>query len=191
MPLNPSALAPIIAAGLLSAGQSGFQMPKFTLGIASGVCKYFSLAAKVVTVDTGTLGAGTGANPFFLSAPALIQTMLAGYASAGILGMFGPGNATGVANGISQGLISLALLQTNHPSVGVGTGVARIVGSSAVPTMVAGFADAGMVNTGSVQQATGIGIGLDTFFQSFTMPIAIVGSTSPSGSSGSGFGFVV
>jgi hypothetical protein len=75
--------------------------------------------------------------------------------------------------------------------VGLGTGVAKIVGAGAVPFMISGFASAGMVGPASVKTATGIGIGLTLAFATFTMPIVIAGPPSIAPSAGVGVGKIV
>jgi hypothetical protein len=191
MPLNPSALTPLIAVNLISTLQIGTGMPKLALGIATGVCTFFGTFAKVTSIDTGSLGAGNTTAPLIVPPPLLYSSILVGYASMGILGPMAPLNALGVANGIAAGLAALAIVQVVHPGIGLGTGLMRVVGSSAVPAMIAGFATVQMVNDGSIKLASAIGIGLDIVFQSFVMPIPIVGSASPAGGAGVGFGFVI
>jgi hypothetical protein len=192
MPLNPPALAAaFLAPNLLSTGNIGMGMPKFAMGVAVGVCQYLTVQAKVVTVDAGVLGVGTSIMPLLVLPPLLQGGLYAGFSSMGILGPMSPLLITGLTNGLITGWTALALLQTNHPGIGVGAGVARIVGPSAVPAMLAGFASMGMVGDGPVKTATAIGIGLDITFAGFFEPIPIVGTPSIVGGAGVGFGSVI
>lgn len=191
MPLNPGALTPIITVQLFAAGNIGSGAPKLAAGLANGVCGYFGLSAKAVTIDNGTLGVGTSTGPLNIPPPAMLTALLIGYAAQGLLGPMAPLNALGVANGLSIGLLSLSLAIIQHPGIGSGACIMRIVGSSAIPAFIAGYAAAGMVSPGSVKHATAVGIGFDTLFQSFIMPLPIVGPPTPSGGAGVGFGVIV
>jgi hypothetical protein len=192
MPLNPPALAAgFLAPNLIGTGNVGPGVPMFSLGIAIGVCQYLAIA-KVVTVDVGTLGVGTSIFPLIVPSPLLLTSLTSGFASAGLMGILAPKVILGIATGLTTGWLALALLQTNHPSVGVGTGVARVIGPSAVPTMISGFAAAGMVGDGPSRMARAIGSGLDMTFASFLqIGIPIVGSASPVPGGGVGFGTVI
>lgn len=191
MPLNPITLATgFIAPSLISTLNIGSAMPKLALGIANGVCNFF-IGAVAVSIDTGTLGVGTSAQPLIIPPPTILAALLVGYSAQSILGPMSPLNALGVANGISTGLASLATASVQHPGVGAGAAIMRIVGSSAVPALLKGFADAGLTGNGSVKMATAIGIGLDTIFQSFVMPLVIAGPPSIIPGAGSGFGVII
>ncbi len=191
MPLNPPALATaFLAPNLASVGHIGSGMPKLAMAVAIGVTQFLTLQAKVITVDTGTLGVGTSILPMLIPPQLFQPAFLTGFASAGILGPIAPLTITGLANGLSAGLLALALLQTNHPGIGVGTGIARITGPSAIPSMLSGFASLGMVG-GGTKIATAVGIGLDIVFTAFVEPIPIVGVGSPVGGAGVGFGSVI
>jgi hypothetical protein len=98
--------------------------------------------------------------------------------------------ALGLANGLALAFLQ-ALLVTVHPGVGLGSGVAKIVAVGAVPSMIAGFAAAGMVGPGAIKTATGIGIGLTLTFATFAMPIVIAGPPSISPGAGVGTGKIV
>jgi len=189
--LNPPTLATgFIAPNLLSVGNIGIGVPKLSMGIAIGICQYLTALTKVVTVDTGTLGVGIGIMPLIIPNPLLQSALFGGFSSMNILGIMAPLHITGLTNGLVTGLLALALLQTNHPTIGVGIGVAKIIAPSAIPPMIAGFASVGMIGDGPTKMATAIGIGLDTTFASFIQPIAIIGSGSPVGGAGAGFGMV-
>lgn len=193
MPLNPPALAGgFVAPNLISTGNIGIGVPKFSLGVAIGVCQFLTLQSKVTTVDAGTLGVGTSIIPLIVPFPLVLTSLTTGFASQGILGPLAPPFLQGLATGLTTGWLSLALLQTNHPSVGVGAGVARIVAPTAVPAMTQGFSAVGMVGDGPAKTARAIGSALDMIFASFIQPgIPIVGSPSIVGGAGVGFGSVL
>lgn len=190
MPLSPLTLTPVIAANLLATGHTGTGMTQLATGVALGTSEFLLQTAKVITVDVGSLGAGTSIAPLIVPQPLLLAGILAGFAAQQILGIFSPLTATGLANGLSLGLLT-GILQTNHVGVGTGTGVARVLGGSAIPLMLKGFKEAGMKGPGTEKKATAMGIALDIVFGSFSLPIAIVGSAAPSPGVGAGFGFIV
>jgi len=192
MPLSPPVLASgFLAPNLLSVAHVGPGMPKLAMGVAIGVTNYLTMAAKVTTVDAGTLGVGTSLMPLIVPNFLLQPALTAGFKSMNILGPMAPLTIMGLTNGLVSGWLALALLQTNHPGIGNGTGVARIVGPSAVPSMLLGFSAMGMVGDGPVKMATAIGIGLDITFSAFFEPILIVGPSAPAGGAGVGFGTVI
>jgi hypothetical protein len=176
---------------LLSVLHIGTGMPKLAMGVAIGVCQYLTVQAKVVTVDAGTLGVGTSIMPLIVPPPLLQGGLYSGFSSMGILGPMAPLTITGLTNGLCTGWLALALLQTNHPGIGTGAGVAKIVAPTAVPSMIFGFTSIGMVGDGPVKLATAVGIALDITFSAFVEPIPIVGSASPVGGAGVGFGSVI
>lgn len=193
MPLNPPALAAgFLTPNLIGMGNLGTGVPTFARGIAIGVCQFLTVQSKVTTVDAGTLGVGTSIIPLIVPSPLVVTSLTTGFASAGILGVMAPKLIAGLATGLTTGWLALALLQTNHPTVGVGSGVARIVGPSAVPAMILGFSSVGMVGDGPTRTARAIGVGLDMIFASFLqLGVPIVGAPAPPGSSGVGFGTVI
>jgi hypothetical protein len=190
MPLTPPGLTLAVAGGLAGTGHLGTGMPKLAAGVAAGVIAWNSGGVKVVTVDVGAIGAGAGSIPLIMPPPLLIGGLTGGFAAMALSGVFAPltivGLATGLVAGFAQGLIVTA-----HAGVGAGTGVVKIVGSSAVPFMIAGFASVAMVSPGSVKMATAIGIGIDTAFAAFTTVTPILGGAGPAPSTGAGFGTIV
>lgn len=191
--MNPPALSTgFIAPNLISTGNLGIGVPKFSLGTAIGVCQFLSLQSTVTTIDVGTAGAGTSISPLIVPMPLVQTSLVTGFTSQGIFGSLAPLFIQGLTNGLVTGWVSLALLQTNHPGVGVGTGVARIVGPTAIPAITQGFAAVGMVGDGPAKVARAIGSALDMIFASFVQPgIPIIGSPSIVAASGVGFGSVI
>lgn len=190
MPLAPPLLTPIIAANLIGTGNIGTGVTQYATGVATGVAIHFTSKLKVTTIDAGSLGVGTSVMPFLVAQPLIYTSLLAGFTMGGILGPMAPLVALGLANGLAIGFLS-GIVQTNHPGVGTGAGVARLTGSSAVPSMIDGFRAAGMHGSGPEKKARAIGLGLDLVVASFLMPIAIVGSASPAGGAGTGFGSII
>ena len=193
MPLNPPALsAGFIAPNLISTGNLGTGVPKLAMGIAIGVCQYLTVQSKVTSVDVGTAGAGATFFPLIVPPPLLLGALTSAFAGTGILGVAAPQFIAGLTTAFTTGWTALAFLQITHPTVGVGAGVAKIVGPSAVTAMITGFSAMGMAGPGPAKMATAIGIGLDTTFASFVqLAVPIVGSPSIVPSTGVGFGTVI
>ena len=189
MPLTPIGIAGLLIPNLIATGNIGIGVPKLAAGIASGIISW-NATLKVLTVDVGSFGVGTGSLPCAIPQPLLFASLLSGLAAAGNVGVMMPLLALGTANGLALAFLQ-GLVVTLHPSVGVGTGIARFIGPPATPSMIRGFASAGMVGPGPTKMATGIGIGLSIAFGSFVLPIPILGPPSPASSSGSGFGSIV
>jgi len=193
MPLNPPVLASgFITPNLISTGNLGTGVPRLAMGIAIGVCQYLTAQSKVTSVDVGTAGVGATFFPLIVPPPLLLGSLTSAFASTGILGIAAPQFIAGLTTALTTGWTALAFLQITHPMVGVGTGVAKIVGPSAVTAMVTGFSAMGMAGAGPAKMATAIGLGLDSTFASFVqVAVPIVGTPSPVGSSGIGFGTVI
>lgn len=164
-------------------------VPQLAAGIASGICMWVPQLT-IVTVDVGTLGVGSGQMPWIVAPPLLIGFMIAGYASGAQLGTMAALEATGLANGLVAGFAT-GILKTTHAGVGVGTGVARIVGPPAFPSLVAGFSSAGITGLGSVSKAQGISTALQMLLGAYFITIPIVGASSPTGGSGAGTGKIL
>jgi hypothetical protein len=193
MPLNPPTLAAgFVAPQLVAMGNVGTGVSNLALGVSIGVCQFLTIASKVMTVDVGTAGVGTSIIPMIVPTPLLQTSLVISFTSSGLIGTMAPLFLQGLATGICTGLTALALLQTNHPTVGVGTGIARIVAPTAVPVMIQGFAAAGMSSSGPVRIATALGAALDMTFAAYVQPgIPIVGSPSIVPSAGIGLGVVL
>lgn len=189
MPITPPGLIGAITGGLASGSMAGMSVPQIALGLATGIMTWIP-TVQVITVDAGLLGAGAGLLPFIIPPPALVGAMLAGVASAGLIGIMAAPAATGLGNGIALGLAQ-GLITTVHPSVGVGTGVAKLIFVPPIPFLLGGLASAGLTGMAVPQVATAVGTALTTVFAAFTMPIPIVGAGSPSPSGGAGTGKIL
>lgn len=186
MPLTPLNVAAAITPALAAAGGAGQGAPQFANGLAIGICMWVPQIT-VSTVDTGTLGVGAGSAPLLVGSETLGLNMLAGFASFNMIGTMGPTIATGLANGLALAF-GQGLVVTTHPSVGVGSAVAKFFAPPAAPVLVAGFAAAALNGQSLTQLAGAIGQALDVTFASLVMPIPVVGAASPTAGGGSGVG---
>jgi len=190
MPITPPGLAAVIAPALIATGHVGPAVFQYASGVAAGVFTYLTVLAKVLTVDTGTIGVGAGVTPLIVPTPLITAGLTQGFAAQGIAGPMAPLTILGLSIGLTEGFLQ-GIITTTHTTVGVGAGVVRIQGGSAIPAMIAGFSSVGMTGTGAVRKATAIGIALDTTFAAFTTVTPIAGPAGPSPSVGVGQGTVV
>ncbi len=174
---------------LPSMGMAGSAAPRFALGIATGIVTWVPTIS-VQTLDTGTAGLGTGVIPLVIPQPALLAAILEAFASQAILGVLGPAFAAGLSLGLfatfSQGTIT-----TTHPSVGTGAGVARLTASPPLVQLQQGLAGQVVLGVGGQRIAAALSTALSTVFNAFTVPVAIIGSASPTASTGVGVGTII
>lgn len=189
MPLTSSGLTLAIAGGLASVGLLGSATPQLAAGIANGLLIWLPQLT-VQTVDAGSLGVGAGLLPLTIPLPLLLSNLLIAYAANGQTGPSAPLEATGLANGLSVGLPQGSLV-TTHPGVGTGTGVARLTGPLAFPSLMQGFESAGIKGQGASLKATAISTAFVAILDAFQTPIPIVGSASPTSAGGTGFGKIL
>jgi hypothetical protein len=189
MPYYPPVTSPVIATNLVATGMLGLGVPKYAQGVANGVAMWLPTIA-VATTDAGSLGTGVGVLPFALPQPLLLTSLTESFQSLGMFGVMAPLKILGLANGLAATLPS-AVVQTTHPSVGTGTGLASFTSPPPMPMIQAGFAQAGLVGGTIPRVALAIGLGLQKAMIAFRVPVPIVGSASPSGSSGVGSGKIV
>lgn len=189
MPITVPGLTAAVIGGLVSGAQLGMAVPQLAAGVAAGVQIWVSQIT-VITIDAGSLGSGTGVIPFAIPPPLMIGAMLAMFPAAGILGIMSPLKATGLANGLVLGLAQ-GLITTVHPTVGVGTGVVKLIAPPALPALLQGFAGAGLKGPSLIQEATAISNALMMVVNSFTLPTPIVGSASPAPGGGVGTGKIL
>lgn len=189
MPITPANLTAAVAGGLASGGMLGPATPMLAAGIANGLCQWIPLLI-VQTTDAGSLGAGTGFAPFAVPPPLLISNLVAAYAANGQIGPMAPLEATGLGNGLAAGFAQ-GLMKTNHPGVGTGTALARVLGPPAFSSLMSGFGSAGITGQGASLKANAISSALLVCLQVFQAPIPIVGSASPAAGAGVGIGKIL
>jgi hypothetical protein len=175
---------------LVASAMIGTGVPKYSRGVAEGLVRWIP-KIRVNTIDTGTVGAGTNVPlPLIVPTPLLYAALVTGHIAEGLRGVFMPILANGLANGLTVAFFQM-LIRTNHPSVGVGGGVARFSAPPARSDMVAGFNAVGLNGPASSRGARAIARGLDTVFSALVLPLVIVGPAAPAPSAGSGFGQII
>jgi len=190
MPVSPPGIIGAIVPSLVSCACIGVGTPKYANGVAQGLVRWIPLV-KVTTVDGGTAGVGTNVPlPLIVPTPLLYANLLSGMLSQGFHGIMMPAFVSGLSTGLAISFFQM-LIKTNHPVVGIGSGVARMQAPPAFAAISAGFSAAGMTGPGSVRAARALASGLDRTFASLLIPIAIVGPPSVSPGVGVGFGSIL
>jgi hypothetical protein len=190
MPIALPVAVPTLAANLVSTGMIGVGVPKYATAVINGLTLWVPQIA-VNTNDVGSGGAGTNIPlPTLVPQPLLLGNLVAGMTSQGLIGPLMPPFILGLANGLVAVFLQ-TLVVTQHVGVGTGSGVARFTAPPAFPSIIAGFAMAGIVGVAASRKAAALAQGLDSTFASLFLPVAIVGSASPSVTSGVGFGKII
>ncbi len=190
MPIALPALSGTITTNLFSVALIGTDTPRLGTGVANGLV-YWVPQVTVTTVDAGSGGVGTSVPlPWVVPQPLLLTLLTANIPPAGFTGLFTPSLILGLANGLSLAFLQM-LISTTHPTVGVGTGIARFTAPPAATSMVSGFASAGLVGEASPRLATAIGVSLDAAIASLVIPVVIAGAGSPTAATGTGTGKII
>lgn len=190
MPIATPAAIATLSTNLIATGMIGTGMPKYASGVVGGIVRWVP-TIQVQSQDVGSGGSGTNVPlPVLVPQPLLLANLTAGMISMGLFGPLAPLLILGLANGLSL-IFAQGLIKTNHIGVGTGAGVAKFRAPPAFPAMQAGFASAGMVGQAAGKKAQAIAIGLDRTFGALFLPVAIVGSASPSAATGRGFGKII
>lgn len=188
MPLDPATVTGLMNANMIANGLVGPSTPQLASGIANGLSQYAASGLTAISVDTGTVGSGTGFGVGMVIAPSIFQaTLQAAFAGALIFGPSAPLLVNALSLGFSQALAT-AIINTANVGVGVGTGVVTVVPGSGVPFFTAAFAAGGMVGPGAVNMATAVGIGFDSAIPAAKGVIVIAGPAGPSPAAGAGTG---
>lgn len=193
MPLDPITVGTTMRGYLTAHTIVGMSSGQLSAAVSSAISTYGKTGMSVGTVDVGTAGTGKGAGiGIFIPPPILTQSFTASFISNGITGIVSPFLISALALGYSQ-VLSLAVINTIHPSVGSGTGTVVISVNTpvAIQTYITAFASAGLVGAGASNVATAIAIGLDQALPIARGQVAIAGPAGPSPAAGVGSGKLV
>ena len=83
MPLTPQGIATVLTPALMATGMLGVSTPQFALGVGVGLTQW-AQQVLVLSIDTGTLGAGSSVGPLLVPAPTLLLNLLSSFGSVGI-----------------------------------------------------------------------------------------------------------
>jgi hypothetical protein len=190
MPLDPITVGGIMRTSLLGAGLVGIGSSQLAAALTGALCTYGTTTMSVGTVDVGTAGAGKGTGiGVIVPQPVLAASLATFLPSNGIAGLSMPQLVLGVSTGYSMAL-SGAIINTFHPSVGVGTGKLQISPNTiaSIGVFIQAFLAAGLSGSMAIPLATAVAEGLDAVLPVAMGVVAIVGSPSVISSSGAGSG---
>lgn len=193
MPLNPVTVGPVVRSGLAAAGLLGTGSSQLALGLTNALCTYGTTAMNVMTIDVGTVGAGKGTGlGVMVPQPLLLASLTANLPAKGIAGLSMPQMALGISIAYSTAL-AMAIINTMHPSVGVGSGKLQIMPNTlpAIGIFSSAFLAAGMTGQSVPQLAAAVATALDNVLPSAIGIVAIAGPPSISPSSGMGKGTLI
>jgi hypothetical protein len=187
MPVTVGGATSILIPNLVSSVMLGTRVPQYSRGVANGLVKWIPMV-KAHTKDIGTSGAWKSApTPVTIPNPLMYTSVITGMRSQGFKGTAMPLFSAGLANGLVA-TFATAMINTTHPSVGAGSGIAKFSAPSAASPMVLGFLEAGMSGEFTIKMARAVARALDLVFASLVVPFVIVGPSSPNSGAGSGFG---
>lgn len=190
MPVAPPGIIGVLVPNMIATGNIGTGVAQLATGIANGLVQWVPTVV-VQTVDTGTLGVGKNVpTPIIVPQPLIYGNVLAGMASKGLLGIFAPLLALGIANGLVLAFLQM-LINTTHAGVGVGAGVARFQAPPAEGAMIAGFKQAGMKGQATEMKALALAQALNLTFAVLVLPVVIAGPPSPLPGGGVGVGNII
>jgi len=193
MPLDPISVGGIIRVSLLSAGIVGTGSSQLCLGLTNALCTYSKSAMVVTTIDVGTLGVGKGIGAgVILPQPVLAAALAANLPANMVAGLSVPQLVLGISTGYSMALMT-AIINTMHPSVGVGSGKLQIYPNTAaaIGIFTSAFLAAGMTGPSVVPLATAVARSLDAVLPTAIGVVVIAGPPNIVPGAGVGSGKLV
>ena len=190
MPMDVGTLLPIFTSALASHAMIGTSVPQLAQGLADGLSMYALSGIQVLSVDVGTVGAGTGTGAgIILAQPILGQALASTFSSHGMVGTFSPIITDAIAMGVSLGLLG-AIINTVNAGVGVGAGTVQLLPTPGVGTAMfsAAFLSAGIVGVFGPIMADAVAMGIDLALPSAVGVIVIAGPPAPAPGAGAGTG---
>jgi hypothetical protein len=183
---------PIFQAALASHGLIGSNTIQLATGCANGLQLYMSgIGCTTISIDVGTLGAGTGIGfGIILAQPLLSVNMVSTFLGFLLGGPFSPITADAISLGICSSL-AIASISTFNAGVGVGAGVVKCIPQGVGGTVfTSAFLASGM--SGSMVPSLGQAVGgaLDASIASALGAVVIVGPPSILPGGGIGIGQV-
>lgn len=168
----------------------GIAAPSLATGLANSLVYSAQTGIQVNSIDTGTVGVGTGNGFGILISPSVLSNAISlMFTAHGILGISATPLANAISIGLSQSMLT-ASIQTSNPTVGVGTGVVTLLPNLA--SIHAAFRlGLSSVNINGVKSESLISAASEGFgmaLSSATGVILIVGTPSTIPSAGVGLG---
>ena len=168
----------------------GTAAPSLATGLANGLVNSVQTGIQVNSIDTGTVGIGTGNGFGILISPSVLFNAISlMFTAHGILGISATPLVNAISIGLSQSMLT-ASIQTNNPTVGIGTGVVTLL-----PNLVSiheafrlGLSSVNINGVKSESLISAVSEGLSMALLSATGVILIVGTPSTIPSAGVGLG---
>jgi hypothetical protein len=182
-------MAQLSAVGII--GKDAFKLAAY---ISKAYAAFLKTVA-ITSVDVGTVGVGSGIGLIVGPLPATYPTaILAQCAAVGLVGTFTPMMATAVGIALGTHTVTMGMVSSVHPTVGVGTGIGTIVG--AVPPTFLGLlmaesSAAGLVGQGTLKFNQALANAIPPALTASVVSIVIAGPPSPSPSTGVGSGSIL
>ncbi len=172
--------------GFTSSGCVGPEIPRLSLMISECLLQYLTSNVTVTTIDTGMAGSGVGIGILVPNIQSAIIAMTSNFAV--FSGPMATPMAIGVATGLYQTMFT-ATPNTNHATVGIGTGVCSLIPNSGMSKsiFISKFESIGY----SKQLANSISSGVDMFIPTVIGTVVIAGPATTSPSAGVGIGNLV
>ena len=193
MPLDPITVGAIMRGSLAGAGVIGSGSSLLAAGLATALCTYGKAGMTVTTIDVGTLGVGKGTGfGVIVPVPVLLASLMVSLPAGGIAGVSSVQLAAGISTGYSASLAS-AIINTIHPSVGLGSGKLQILpnAAAAIGIFISCFLAAGMKGPSAIPLATAVAKGLNAVLPTAMGIVVIAGPPNIVPSSGIGSGQLI
>jgi hypothetical protein len=192
MPINPATTLPIFTAALSANALIGKSAIQLATGLSLGLFQYVQAGLTVISIDAGTLGAGTGTGPGIILTPLTITPLLlASIGGHGMTGSYVPPLVDAISIAVSSSFAQ-AIVETINPLVGIGAGKLQLIpngtGSAIFP---AAFLESGLTGLMAANLGSAVGLALDSAVPSAIGVIAIIGSPSIISSVGTGIGRII
>jgi len=126
MPLTPPGLMGLLSPLMSGAGFAGTMAQPMALAISNAVTTYL-LSLQVKTTDVGTFGTGVGTGKVIITPPQLVGPLLGAATANNLKGTSTPGLMTAIGNAVASFIASMAIVQTQHPTVAVGSGIGQLL----------------------------------------------------------------
>lgn len=175
---------------LFGAGLIGPSSQQLVVGLTNALCTYGHTAMNVTTIDVGTAGTGKGVGfGVIVPQPLLVASLSYNLPANSIGGISAIQLILGIATGYSLAL-SLAGINTTHPSVGVGSGKLQIKPNTAAAIGIyqSAFLSAGLAGLMAKPLALAVATSLDAVLPLAIGFVAIAGPPNIVPSTGFGTG---
>jgi len=190
MPFDPASTLPIFNSSFTSSDLLGIGATNLAMGLSDGLAAYAPTGITVNTIDAGVFGSGAGIGFCIVSPTVFISFFESSLYSEGISGVMATPLAVALGTAFST-IFSNAVVNTLHPTVGVGTGTGFLVAVPSDTYFLAALESSGIAGISSPTMASVVSSALSSSLSTVVTVVAIVGSPSIFPSSGVGVGSLI